>query len=445
LISKLPFSYQLYMLRIRGISFFIHQRKVKRHESFTRGQMNQYQLQKFKDLIEHVYNYVPYYREEIKKLGLTPGDFQSLEDIRKLSLIRKEYITENRKLFQAENSKKYHPEIHKSSGSTGQQFQFWIDRRVVSLCDALGWRRFRWAGYHMNDIYALMRQPIGYRDGELNTKQTYFYDPITKMVELNTLYFDQNVEKFYELLKTYHVQIVTGYPMFLYQMAKYILKEKLHIKMKTVLSGAEMLYAYQRKAIEEAFQTKVFNMYGLEERVIYCTECIQGRMHVFFDSGILEIIKDGRPCKDGEVGEIVCTGFHNRSMPLIRYATRDLGCLTGEACPCGSPMSVIEIHGGRSRTLIATPDGYMSVTPDVLIEHKFMHKVKQIQIYQDKIEEIVLKIVKDKTYTDDDTNYLIFYFEKLMQHKVKVKVKFEDQIEHLPSGKFKYVDSIVKL
>jgi len=49
---------------------------------------------------------------------------------------------------------------------------------------------------------------------------------------------------------------------------------------------------------------------------------------------------------EGSVGEIVATSF-NRSFPMIRMATGDLSCLSGDACPCGRTGPLLKKIIGR--------------------------------------------------------------------------------------------------
>lgn len=52
----------------------------------------------------------------------------------------------------------------------------------------------------------------------------------------------------------------------------------------------------------------------------------------------MEILRNGGPCKPGEVGGIVGTYLENYAMPLIRYNMNDLASPIGSACGCGRSL-----------------------------------------------------------------------------------------------------------
>ena len=64
-------------------------------EKWSREKLEEYQLQEFKKLIYHCYENVPYYTRVFSDRGLTPDDFQSLSDIKKLPFLTKDIIREN--------------------------------------------------------------------------------------------------------------------------------------------------------------------------------------------------------------------------------------------------------------------------------------------------------------------------------------------------------------
>ena len=74
------------------------------------------------------------------------------------------------------------------------------------------------------------------------------------------------------------------------------------------------------------FECKLFDYYGLAERVMLAIECSAHKgHHVNMDLGITEIItKDNQPAAPGDMSRIVATGLHNYGMPLIRYQTSDI-------------------------------------------------------------------------------------------------------------------------
>ncbi|HXD51339.1 MAG TPA: AMP-binding protein [Burkholderiales bacterium] len=91
------------------------------------------------------------------------------------------------------------------------------------------------------------------------------------------------------------------------------------------------------RAIETAWDAKVYSTYGVTELANSLCECDAGAGgHLHEEQLHLEALDDeGRPVADGEVGEIVATTFGVEAMPLIRYQTGDCAALFGARCACG--------------------------------------------------------------------------------------------------------------
>jgi len=442
-LANLPFSHHLYKLGKYGPNFFIFRALCKKRETFSRSEIEQYQLRKLRALLKHVSRQVPFYRDFFKKHHLSLNDFRTLKDIERLPVIQKSFMRENVVQFIAENKVVFKPVSVKTSGSTGTPFQFYLDKDLICFYDVLYWRWHYWAGYYLNDPYALMCMPIGYRKGIIDRESLYFYDPLSKMLELNTLFFDEtHMREMAELINKYKVLVLLGYPYLLFHFARFVEKEMLNLPIRVILSQSEMLYPEQREKIENIFKVKVSNSYTMEERTLFACECPEGRMHVSFESGILEVIKNGKLCKPGEIGEFVLTGLHNRSMPFIRYAIGDFGCYKEETCPCGSSFPVIEVHGDRGKSLFDTSKGYINIFSEyAFLDKNLSKRIKQIQIYQDKIDEIILKVVKDDSFSDADEKSLVALYSEILGGEIKILIEFVEKIERSPSGKFKYVDS----
>lgn len=91
------------------------------------------------------------------------------------------------------------------------------------------------------------------------------------------------------------------------------------------------------RAIESAWNAKVFSTYGVTELANSLCECESGRGgHLHEEQLHLEILDDnGQPVPDGEIGEVVATTFGVEAMPVIRYRTGDCAAMFREPCACG--------------------------------------------------------------------------------------------------------------
>lgn len=66
-----------------------------KHECMSRDEMAALQGERLVDLVNRVYNNVPFYTKKMKELGVEPGDIKGIEDIVKLPFTTKEDLRNN--------------------------------------------------------------------------------------------------------------------------------------------------------------------------------------------------------------------------------------------------------------------------------------------------------------------------------------------------------------
>lgn len=108
-----------------------------------------------------------------------------------------------------------------------------------------------------------------------------------------------------------------------------------------------------RQCIQAESGIKAYDIYGLSEIIGpgVAMECpCQAGPHIFEDYFYPEIInlKSGKPCEDGEEGELVLTTLGKAAMPMIRYRTRDITTLASDTCECGRTLRRIKRIGRRA-------------------------------------------------------------------------------------------------
>ena len=111
-----------------------------------------------------------------------------------------------------------------------------------------------------------------------------------------------------------------------------------------------------RAQIEHAFQAECFDDYSTFEFHHVAYECPRHRYHLAADNVAVEFVRDGRPARPGEEGEILLTGLTNNAMPLIRYAIGDVGVPGDEICPCGRGFPTMQLIQGRVDDFVVLPD-----------------------------------------------------------------------------------------
>ena len=400
-----------------------------------------------KRLITHSYSNVPYYREIMKKHGLTPDDFRSVDDLPKMPLLTRDDIRNNFDSLISSQARRKDLSIGHTSGTTGSPLEFLYDRHINLVKNVVDWRQKRWGGVNPGDRVAFFL-------GRVVVPITRHKPPFWRHNwVLNHLFFSsfhmspENLPMYFEQLKKFNPKAIEGYPSTIYILAGHLLSRNKTFPLDAVFTSSETLYPQQREAIERAFECKLYDFFGMAERVLFATECdAHEGHHVNMDFGILEVLNsDGQPCAPGEMGRMVATGLHNFGMPLIRYLTSDVTAIKDKPCSCGRAFPLMEDVTTKAEDIVTTLDGrYVSSS---ILTHPFkpMHNVAESQIIQEDRENIVIKIIKRPEYSDADSQYLVEEMKKRVGQDMNIELEFVDQIPRTKTGKFRWVISKVPL
>lgn len=444
-------SYSLYINYERyGKKFTEKYREFDQYQWKDHDYLIDYQNTNLRSLIKHVYENVPYYSSNMKRERLQPDDIRTSDDLIKLPVLTRNDIKNNFKQLMATNlSRLQKLDLVKghTSGTTGSPLEFYWDKNTCIANNVVDWRQKSWAGINMFERCAVI---LGRTIVPIANKKPPFWR--TNMVH-NTLWMSafhmsgDNLPLYIKKLKEYNPRYIEGYPSTLFILAKFLRSYNDYLPLHAVFTSSETLHPVQRETIEEAFQTKLFDFYGLAERVVFATECaVHSGKHLNMDYGITEIIdKDNLPVENGKLGWITATGLHNYAMPLIRYKTNDVSTIKINICSCGRKFPLMEDVTTKAEDIITTPDGrYISSS---ILTHPFKPLVNIIesQIVQEDISHITIKIVRSAEYNDEDSRMLLSAMRSRIGDDIKINIEFVDQVARTSNGKFRWVISKVPL
>ena len=137
LYKKLPYVLQNLACTMYGLKEYYYrygkffkkwQQNLRYTEFYTSNEIIKYQEDRLKELIKNAYENVPYYTEIFNDRGLTPDDIKTIEDLKKLPILTKEIINDNRDKFV---NLKYKKGLYKknTSGTTGSSLQFYSTKK----------------------------------------------------------------------------------------------------------------------------------------------------------------------------------------------------------------------------------------------------------------------------------------------------------------------------
>ncbi|HEY2976716.1 MAG TPA: phenylacetate--CoA ligase family protein, partial [Burkholderiaceae bacterium] len=148
--------------------------------------------------------------------------------------------------------------------------------------------------------------------------------------------------------------VLITYPSCAAALAQRQLDGTLRLRLAEVWLGGEQVSDGQRALLRRAFACPLRNNYGASEFFTIACECVHGRLHLNEDWVVLEPVdRQMRPVAVGDASHaVLLTHLANRVQPLLRYRLDDAVRFTGEHCPCGCALAVIEVQGRSGHTLV---------------------------------------------------------------------------------------------
>jgi phenylacetate-CoA ligase len=250
------------------------------------------------------------------------------------------------------------------------------------------------------------------------------------------------MREFHGRLLRFRPQVMYGYPSALTELGRFIEDEGLEpIRVGTTITTAERLSAANRTQLGRLFGGEVFTLYATREHGCIAFECTMHEgLHIDVGGVALEIVKDGRPARPGEPGEVVITDLLNYGMPFIRSRTGDMGALSPEPCACGCPLPVLKSLDGRVSEVVCRPDG--SLVPGLMLTDLFMElpSIRYLQFVQESVDQIEVRLVVAGEFTEAMRAEVLREVREVMGQDIAVRIRLVDDIERNPrSGKIQEV------
>lgn len=412
---------------------------------WSKERLEEYQMQQLEKLLNHAYENVPYYRRVFEQKGLRSKDIQNSDNLRKLPYLTKDIIRENLPDLVARNYPKSKLHHVTTGGSTGVPMEMYWEKGVINPKEwAFVWRQWNWAGYKYGERRVIMRGNIIniYKDG---IRQWWEYLPLDNALILSSYNMtEENLPKYVERINKFKPVVLQGYPSSLYIVANFLQNNNLRLKnIKNIFTSSETLYPHQKEIMEEYFDAKIWDLYGNTERNALVMQCEEKNYHIISEYGIMELIdsKGEKVNKEGELGEIIATGFNNHAMPFIRYKTGDFGVYTKKHCSCGRNYLLLQRIEGRVQDLIVTKDRRLITLTALIFAQHFnaFSRVREIQLIQEREGELFVRIVKNPQYSHNDELEILSKMQMAVTGGLSIKFEYVDHIPRTKRGKHKFL------
>ncbi|WP_296378211.1 hypothetical protein [Winogradskyella sp.] len=408
--------------KIKGREDFKFYERFKSRKYVSIEVLEQEQLKAFLNLFDFCKKNVPYYSNLFKELKLTVNDFKSLSDLEKIPVLKKTTILENYSDFFASNYSNKSV-VGATGGSTGTSLKYKMSIEDYSRGVGLLYRGLGYGGYKPGDKIAVIA------GGSLVKNETSLKSKINNQI-LNYKKFssfgvdDNDLNNIYKELKKWKPKFLRGYASSLSLFAKYCIDNNKELHFKSVFSTAEMLLPTQRKIIEQAFNTKLYNNYGLNDGGVSAYEIgVENEFMIDTERAFLEIVEDGSTKNSfNKNGRIIATSLYNYAFPFIRYDTGDYA--TQIKSKTKSRHILTDLKGRTTDYIVLNGKTVGSPVFTVLMGKI---DVLKYQIIQKKNQSLEIRLLKGTSYNNEQENFILKSIKSNLGESVLINIIHTDK------------------
>jgi phenylacetate-CoA ligase len=406
--------------------------RLRDSQWWSSEQITEFQARQLRPLVAAA-SRVPFYRERFGAAQVGPDDIRTIADISRLPIL------ERRDLERLGIAGLRVPGSWgmraASSGSLGKPVEFLWPLSQMRWLDAEEERARAWLGSEAGTWRLEIRcRPVNLpqRISAALLNATALHAP--------SMADPRVARRVLRSLERRQPTLVWGVSNALYLVAVALLEQGRTAPAKACWSGGNMLHPHYRRALEEAFQCRVYERYASLETGLIAHECPEGGLlHVPAEGLVAEIVRpDGSRAAPGEMGDVLVTSLRNHATPLIRYRVGDRAIAPDNGrCSCGRGLPVFGTVAGRVRDFLRTPSGAL-VGPRQAVEalRPVMNSVIDFQVIQDAQARLrILVVQRDSERMMADRESIASIMEELVRPPERPRVERVDQIPLTPGGK----------
>ena len=380
-------------------------------ELLSREEMATLQSERLRECVARVAANVPFYREKLAAMGVSAGDLQSVEDVRRLPFTVKQDLRDNYPygLFAAPLSEVVR--LHASSGTTGKMTVVGYTANDIATWADLAARALSIAGADRNDVlhvaygYGLFTGGLGLHYGGERLGATVV--PVSA----------GNTRRQVELAQDFGATVLCCTPSYSLLIAEQAAEAGADLgRLRLGVFGAEPWSEEMRAEIEARLGITALDIYGLSEVMgpAVAMECpYKHGLHLAEDHFIPEVVDPdtGESLAHGETGELVLTCVTKEALPLLRYRTGDLTRLERGRCECGRTTARMSKPLGRTddMLIIRGVNVFPSQVEAVLLRTEGLepHYELHLERGESRMDELTVRVEASESLLGDTDVYRI--------------------------------------
>ena len=379
--------------------------QLRKHERWTRSQLENYQASALRGLRNYAYERSPFYQRFHKGLMDRPlaelpvltkamlmENFDDLVTDRTLHLENIRRFAKKGEVGQRFQDRYY---VNATSGSSGHPGFFLFDESEWTFVLASFARGQEWSGVRINLTRQQKMATVAsispwHMSSQVAATVKSWWRPSLRIPA------SQPISKSVEQLNAWQPEVLISYASMAGALADEQLAGRLQIHPKVVYVASEVLTSQTKQRAKEAWGDEPYNQYAATETAGIASEHLSCRhMHFYEDLVITEVVDEQyRPVPAGEYGaKILVTTLFSRTQPLIRYELNDSVRVSAEQHACALPFKVLESVQGRvedSLMLPALSGGEVLIRPLVINRIMDIAPVSGWQIQQQADQGLVV-------------------------------------------------------
>ena len=437
-------------------------RKLRRHEDWTRSQLEESQAEGLRRVREYAYTHAPFYQKFHQ--GLEDRPLHELPVLTKAMLMEHfdELVTdpsirldEVREFASGNSDTRLYLDrywVTATSGSSGHPGFFLFNEQEWATVIASFARGQEWSGAKVNLLHRRkMATVASISPWHMSSQVTVTAKtPLTPSIRIAA---SLPLEDIVQQLNMWQPDLLIAYASMARILADEQFAGRLHISPDKVFTSSEVLTDETRWRVKAAWGDEPFNQYGATETANIAAEYKPCRhMHVFEDLLLVEVVDEKyRPVPPGEYGaKLLLTTFFSQTQPLIRYEINDSVRLSAEPCPrSGLPFGFIEGIQGRVEDALSMPaakGGQILIQPLVFNRVMDILPVSGWQVVQedDSSLTVLLSGVRDEIHDETVADAIRTELESQNAITPPIKVQRVAEIPKNASGKAPLIKSKIR-
>jgi len=405
-------------MNIRIILKLLHTlEQLRKHERWTRAQLEDYQAVALLELRKYAYARSPFYQRFHK--GLIDRPFVELPVLTKAMLMENFNDLVTDRTLQLEKIRRFAEEgevgqrfqdryyVTATSGSSGHPGFFLFDESEWTSILASFARGQEWSGVRISFTRQQKMATVAsispwHMSSQVAATVQSWWRPSLRILA------SQPISKSVEQLNAWQPEVLISYASMAGALAEEQLAGRLQINPKVVYVASEVLTTQTKQRVKEAWGDEPYNQYAATETAGIASEHLLCRhMYFYEDLVITEVVDEQyRPVPVGEYGaKILVTTLFSRTQPLIRYELNDSVRVGAEEHACALPFKVLESVQGRvedSLMLPALSGGEVLIRPLVINRIMDVAPVSGWQIQQQADRGLAILLSGTRNGVTDD-------------------------------------------